>query len=189
MISPVRSYMRSADVQLSRPDFRHQGWSDVSQARIWRGCDSVSTLFVLGPERGGVNAPARFCAYVSRFGAFHGCLIGMPPSLKTRHSCVSDRMVICQNTRVSERNDCSSKTRLNCLAESPEKLFARCGIEAKDVDGLVVVSTTGWRPPSLGMRSARTPSFRRAGPSACRSRSRLRPAGVTGPGACGPKWP
>jgi alkylresorcinol/alkylpyrone synthase len=81
-------------------------------------------------------------------------------AIETRHSCVPIEWYA-QKHPFSERNDLFIENAVELLAEVSEKLFADAGIEAKDVDGLVVVSTTGIATPSLDALLLERLPFRR----------------------------
>ncbi|MDG2269070.1 MAG: 3-oxoacyl-[acyl-carrier-protein] synthase III C-terminal domain-containing protein [Alphaproteobacteria bacterium] len=81
-------------------------------------------------------------------------------AIETRHSCVPIDWYA-QSHPFSERNDLFIENAVDLLAEVTEKLFAECGITAKDVDGLVVVSTTGVATPSLDALLLERLPFRR----------------------------
>jgi alkylresorcinol/alkylpyrone synthase len=81
-------------------------------------------------------------------------------AIETRHSCVPIEWYA-QKHQFSERNDLFIENAVELLAEVSQKLFADAGLEAKDVDGLVVVSTTGIATPSLDALLLERLPFRR----------------------------
>ena len=81
-------------------------------------------------------------------------------AIETRHSCVPIEWYF-QKHPFSERNDLFIKNAVELLAEVSEKIFADAGIAARDVDGLVVVSTTGVATPSLDALLLERLPFRR----------------------------
>ncbi|MBT5570155.1 MAG: type III polyketide synthase [Alphaproteobacteria bacterium] len=81
-------------------------------------------------------------------------------AIETRHSCVPIDWYSKPHP-FSERNDLFIKNAVDLLAKVAEKLFAEAGIEAADVDGLVVVSTTGIATPSLDALLLERLPFRR----------------------------
>jgi alkylresorcinol/alkylpyrone synthase len=80
--------------------------------------------------------------------------------IETRHSCVPIDWYA-QKHPFSERNDLFIENAVDLLAEVAEKIFAEADIEARDVDGLVVVSTTGVATPSLDALLLERLPFRR----------------------------
>lgn len=81
-------------------------------------------------------------------------------AIETRHSCVPIEWYSKKHP-FSERNDLFIENAVALLAEVSEKIFAEAGIEAGDVDGLVVVSTTGVATPSLDALLLERLPFRR----------------------------
>ena len=81
-------------------------------------------------------------------------------AIETRHSCVPIEWYS-QKHPFSERNDLFIKNAVELLAEVSEEIFADAGIAARDVDGLVVVSTTGVATPSLDALLLERLPFRR----------------------------
>jgi alkylresorcinol/alkylpyrone synthase len=81
-------------------------------------------------------------------------------AIETRHSCVPIDWYA-EKHPFSERNDLFIENAVELLADVSEKLFEDAGIEAGDVDGLVVVSTTGVATPSLDALLLERLPFRR----------------------------
>lgn len=81
-------------------------------------------------------------------------------AIETRHSCVPIEWYAQQHP-FSERNELYIENAVDLLAEVSEKLFDDAGIQASDVDGLVVVSTTGVATPSLDALLLERLPFRR----------------------------
>lgn len=81
-------------------------------------------------------------------------------AIDTRHSCVPIEWYA-EDHAFSERNDLYISNAVELLCEVSEKLFTQAGIGARDVDTLVVVSTTGVATPSLDALLLERLPFRR----------------------------
>lgn len=81
-------------------------------------------------------------------------------AIETRHSCMPIDWYSKPHP-FSERNDLFIENAVELLSEVAEKIFEDAGIGAADIDGLVVVSTTGVATPSLDALLLERLPFRR----------------------------
>lgn len=81
-------------------------------------------------------------------------------AIDTRHSCVPIDWYG-RTHGFTERNDLYLRHATDLLATVAERLLADSGLAAADIDGLVVVSTTGVATPSLDARLMERLAFRR----------------------------
>jgi len=111
-------------------------------------------------DQAAVVAEARqmFAPDVPRFDRFTDAYRNA--AIDTRHSCVPIEWYSKPHP-FSERNDLFIENAVELLAEVAEKIFEDADIGAGDIDGLVVVSTTGIATPSLDALLLERLPFRR----------------------------
>jgi alkylresorcinol/alkylpyrone synthase len=81
-------------------------------------------------------------------------------AIETRHSCVPTDWYL-QDHSFGERNDLFLEHAVNLLAEAAARALDEAGLEAGEIDTIVVVSTTGIATPSLDARLMERMPFRR----------------------------
>lgn len=79
--------------------------------------------------------------------------------IETRHSCVPIEWYL-EPHSFSERNDMFLKNAVAVLAEAAGKALDQAGLEARDIDAVVVVCTTGIATPALDARLMQMMAFR-----------------------------